>query len=53
MLAVGNAFTVMVVAAEVAEQLLVFVTFTVYAPEAVAVYVTFVAPEIVPALFDH
>ena len=37
MLAVGNAFIVIVVAAEVAEQLLVFVTFTVYAPAAVAV----------------
>ena len=53
MLAVGNAFTVMVVAAEVAEQLLVFVTFTVYAPAAVTLYVTLVAPEIIPALFDH
>ena len=37
MLAVGNVFTVIAVAAEVAEQLLVFVTFTVYAPAAVAV----------------
>ena len=35
--AVCDAVTVIVVGAEVAEQLLAFVTFTVYAPAAVAV----------------
>ena len=39
MVAVGNAFTVMVVTAEVALQPLVFVTSTVYEPATVAVYV--------------
>jgi hypothetical protein len=33
MLAVGNAFTVIVVGADVAEQLLMSVTVTVYVPE--------------------
>ena len=53
MLAVGKLFTVIVVPVEVAEQLLEFVTVTVYAPEAFAVYVAFVAFVIVPAAFDH
>ena len=39
MLAIGNAFTVIVVAAEVALQPAVFVTSTIYDPAAVAVYV--------------
>ncbi len=37
MVAVGKVFTVIVVAAEVVEHLLLLVTFTVYAPAAVAV----------------
>jgi hypothetical protein len=51
-LTVGVAFTVMFVAAEVDEQF-VLLTATVYAPAVVTVYVTFVAPVIIPVALDH
>ena len=51
--AVWDAVTVIVVGAEVAKQLLLFVTFTVYVPAAIAAYVALVAFEIIPAAFDH
>jgi hypothetical protein len=47
-LAVGSAFTVICVTAEVALQPLAFVTSTVYAPEVEAVYVAVVPTCIVP-----
>jgi hypothetical protein len=48
-----NGFTVTVVAVEVAEQLLLFVTKTVYEPEIVAVKLAPVAPEMFVPLFFH
>ena len=53
MVAVCDAVTVIAVPTEVAEQLLAFVTLTVYVPAAVAVQVAFVAFVIVPPVLDH
>ena len=52
MLAVGRLFTVIIFPVDVAEHV-PLLTVTVYVLAAVAVYVALVAPEIVPALFDH
>ena len=52
MLAVGRLFIVIIFPVDVAEHV-PLLTATVYVLAAVALYVTFVAPEIVPALFDH
>ena len=52
MLAAGKLFTVIVFPADVAEHV-PLLTATVYVLAAVALYVALVAPEIIPALFDH